>query len=160
MTKQEFLHELQIALQGELDQAAINENVKYYDNYIREEARKGQSEEEVTARLGNPRLIAKTLIDTTGKFGNYEGSQYYSEDYRQRNETSGRGFRADYSEQEGWDVRFGGLKLNSWYGKLLLILAAVLIIVIVANVVAFLLPILVPVILILLLYSLFFGGRR
>ena len=30
MTKQEFLHELQIALQGELDQAAINENITLF----------------------------------------------------------------------------------------------------------------------------------
>ena len=71
-----------------------------------------------------------------------------------------RGFRADYSEQDGWDVRFGRLKLNSWYGKLLMVMIAVLLIVVVANVVAFLLPVLVPIILILLVYSLLFGGRR
>ena len=63
-------------------------------------------------------------------------------------------------KQNGWDVRFGRFKLNSWYGKLLLILIAVLLIVIVANVVAFLLPVMVPIILIWLLYSLFLGNRR
>ena len=36
MTKKEFLHELQIALQGEMDQAAVNENLRFYDNYIME----------------------------------------------------------------------------------------------------------------------------
>ena len=41
MTKKEFLHELQIALQGEMDQAAVNENLRFYDNYIMEESRKG-----------------------------------------------------------------------------------------------------------------------
>lgn len=156
MTKQEFLHELQVALQGEIDQAAVNENIRFYDNYIMEESRKGKTEEEVTAQLGSPRLIAKTLIDTSEKIASSQG-QYYSGDY---GSDTGRGFQADYSEQNGWDVRFGGLKLNSWYGKLLLIMIAVLLIVIVANVVAFLLPILVPIILVLLLYSLIFGNRR
>lgn len=160
MTKQEFLHELRIALQGEISQAAINENIRYYDNYIMEEARKGKSEEEVIAQLGNPRLIAKTLIDTTEQFGSYGGAEYYSQDYSQDSAGGDRGFRADYSEQGGWDVRFGKWKLNTWYGKLLLILIAVALIVIVANVVAFLLPILVPVILILLICSLIFGSRR
>lgn len=160
MTKQEFLHELQIALQGEISQAAVNENIRYYDNYIMEESRKGKSEEEVIAQLGNPRLIAKTLIDTTEQFGSYGGAEYYSQDYSQSSAGGDRGFRADYSEQDGWDVRVGKLKLNTWYGKLLLILIAVALIVIVANVVAFLLPILVPVILILLICSLIFGSRR
>ena len=156
MTRQEFLREWQIALQGEIDQAAVNENIRFYDNYIMEESRKGKSEEEVTAQLGSPRLIAKTLIDTSDKPGPSQG-QYYSGDY---SSDAGRGFQADYSGQNGWDVRFGRFKFNSWYGKLLLILIAVLLIVIVANVVAFLLPILAPMILLLLLYSLIFGNRR
>lgn len=159
MTKQEFLHELQAALQGELDQAAVNENIRYYDNYIMEESRKGKSEAEVMEQLGNPRLIAKTLIDTSEQFGT-AGGDYYSEGYGEQGFGENKGFRADYSEQSGWDVRLGGLKLNTWYGKLILILIAVLLIVIVANVVAFLLPILVPIILLLLIYSLVSGRRR
>ncbi len=157
MTKKEFLHELQTALQGEMDQSAVNENLRFYDNYIMEESRKGKSEAEVTAQLGNPRLIAKTLIDTSDKPG-ASGKQYYSEDYSSAG--TDRGFRADYSQQDGWDVRFGRFKLNSWYGKLLLVLIAILLIVVVANVVAFLLPVMVPIILIWLLYSLFLGNRR
>jgi len=69
MTRQEFLQELQFALQGQLSQTAVNENIRYYDNYIIEEMQRGSSEEEVIERLGNPRLIAKTLIDTTEQFG-------------------------------------------------------------------------------------------
>ena len=69
MTRQEFLHELQIALQGEMSREAVEGHVRYYGDYIMEESRKGASEEEVVARLGSPRLIAKTLIDTTEQFG-------------------------------------------------------------------------------------------
>ncbi len=155
MTRQEFLQELQFALQGQLSQTAVNENIRYYDNYIIEEMQRGSSEEEVIERLGNPRLIAKTLIDTTEQFGRTAEGGFQSESYR--NEESGGGFHADYSQDRGWDIRVGGFKLN---GKLLMVAAAVLVIVVVANVVAFLLPILVPIIVILLICSLFFGSRR
>ncbi|MFG6384299.1 MAG: DUF1700 domain-containing protein [Lachnospiraceae bacterium] len=160
MTKQEFLYELQVALQGEISQAAINDNIKYYDNYIMEETRKGKSEEEVIISLGNPRLIAKTLIDTTEQFGTFNNGQYDTDSFEQQNLGNEKGFNANYSEQGGWEIRFGKLKLNTWYGKLLIIMIAILLIVIVANVVAFLLPILVPIILIILLCSLIFGSRQ
>ena len=157
MTKQEFLEKLRLALNGRVSPAQLMENLSYYEDYINTEIRKGKGEEEVLAGLGDPRLIAKTLIDTSDKPGASK-RQYYSEDYSSAGQD--RGFRADYSQQNGWDVRFGRFKLNSWYGKLLLILIAVLLIVIVANVVAFLLPVMVPIILIWLLYSLFLGNRR
>lgn len=151
MTRQEFLHELRIALQGEINQAAVNEHVNYYENYIIEESRKGRSEEEVITQLGNPRLIAKTLIDTTGQFGQTSGEQYYSE-----HDTSGtirneKGFHTDFSQNKGRVIR---------YGKILQIIIAALLIIIAANVVAFLLPIMVPVILIFIVISLIRGNRR
>lgn len=154
MTKQEFLQELRLALQGQLSQAAINENVRYYDNYIMEEVRKGSSEQAVISRLGNPRLIAKTLIDTTDSFGRAAGGRYYTGSYGQT-ESAGGSHMDDFREQSP-----KGLRLNSWYGKLLLIAVAILVIVVVANVIAFLLPILVPIIIIFLIYSLFFGNKR
>lgn len=154
MTRQEFLQELRLALQGQLSQTAINENIRYYDNYIMEEMRKGSSETEVIGRLGNPRLIAKTLIDTTDSFGKFAGGEYYSGSYGQAGDQ--RGFHMDASGEK--EVK--KLRLDSWFGKLLLIAAAILIIVVVANVIAFLLPILVPIIIVFLIYSLFFGNRR
>ena len=43
MTRQEFLQELQLALQGQLSQAAVHGNIQYYDSYIKEEVRKGKT---------------------------------------------------------------------------------------------------------------------
>lgn len=154
MTRQEFLQELRLALQGQLSQAAINENIRYYDNYILEEVRKGSSEQEVISRLGNPRLIAKTLIDTTDSFGKAAQGSYYTGSYGQA-ESAGGSYTDDFKSQKP-----KGLRLNSWYGKLLLVAVAILAIVVVANVIAFLLPILVPIIIIFLIYSLFFGNKR
>lgn len=160
MTKQVFLRELRIALQGEVNPAAVDEHIKFYEHYIMEEARKGRSEEDIILQLGNPRLIAKTLIDTTEQFGEATSKEYDSESFGQSTMGNEKGFHANYSEEHGWDFRLGNLKLNSWYGKLLLIAAAILIIVIAANVVAFLLPIVIPVVLVLLVISLIFGSRR
>ena len=76
MTRQEFIEQLRIALQGTISQDRLNEHLRYYDNYIMEEARKGRTEEQVVEDLGDPRLIAKTL--TTA-----EASRQAEEPYRQ-----------------------------------------------------------------------------
>ena len=158
MTKQEFLEELQAALQGELSQSRINEHLRYYDNYIAGEAAKGRSEHQVTEELGSPRLIAKTLIDTAGRSEGAYGREAYSADTDPQKQPE-KGLHADYSEK-GLELRYGKFKLNSWYGKLLLLVIVIAIIVVVAKVVAFLLPIVVPVLLVLLVLSLIFGNRR
>ena len=47
----------------------VNENVAYYENYIDTEIKKGRSEEAVLEELGDPRWIAKTIIDTAREDG-------------------------------------------------------------------------------------------
>lgn len=66
MTRNLFLTELRIALQGQISQAQVNEQLEYYEKYIIEESRKGRTEEEVLESLGSPRLIAKTVIQMYG----------------------------------------------------------------------------------------------
>ena len=48
---------------NDLDRATVQENVNYYDGYISDEVTKGKTEEEVTAELGDPWVIAQTVID-------------------------------------------------------------------------------------------------
>ncbi|MEY8389748.1 DUF1700 domain-containing protein [Lachnospiraceae bacterium 45-W7] len=158
MTRQDFLRELESALQGQLSQAAVNSNIRYYDSYMKEEMRKGKTEQAVLEALGNPRLIAKTLIDTTDEYHRAAGGGYHSKSCAQ--EDSARGFYNGYSQEDDFDVRREGRKRSSWLWKLFVIATAILIIVVVANVVAFLLPLLVPVVLILLICSLISGNRR
>ncbi|MCR5527482.1 MAG: DUF1700 domain-containing protein [Lachnospiraceae bacterium] len=80
MTKHEFLEGLRIALTGSVSASVLNDNMRYYDEYIDTEIRKGRSEEEVMESLGDPRLIAKTIIDTSsGGASQYaEGNEYRS----------------------------------------------------------------------------------
>ncbi|MBR5597347.1 MAG: DUF1700 domain-containing protein [Lachnospiraceae bacterium] len=62
MTKQEFLDGLRRSLSGGLETAEVNEHIRYYTEYIDSQLRMGISEETVMATLGEPRLIAKTLL--------------------------------------------------------------------------------------------------
>ena len=61
MTRREFLSELRMALEGNIPVQDIEDNIRYYDNYFAESSK---SEREVCEELGDPRLIARTLIDS------------------------------------------------------------------------------------------------
>lgn len=63
MSKREFLSKLEEALIYEVPQRAVTENLRYYSSYIDSEMIKGRSEEEVLDELGDPRLIARTIIE-------------------------------------------------------------------------------------------------
>lgn len=69
MDKQEFLDRLQQALLGEVPQRVIQENLSYYHGYIQDEVGKGRAERQVLEELGDPRLIARTIIDSENSAG-------------------------------------------------------------------------------------------
>lgn len=62
MEKIEFLNSLRRAIAGVNDYNFINETIEYYQNYIESEVRKGKTEEQVLDELGDPRLIAKSIV--------------------------------------------------------------------------------------------------
>lgn len=64
MKQQEFLAQLKIALENELNEKGVKENLEFYRSYIQGEIQKGIPEEEVIAQLGDPWAIAKTVILT------------------------------------------------------------------------------------------------
>ena len=66
MSKQQFLDELAARLREEGAELLVAENLNFYRSYIEEEVAKGRSEEEVLAELGNPALIARSILDAAG----------------------------------------------------------------------------------------------
>ena len=66
MNKQDFIDRLRMALNGRVSPGLVMDNVNYYEDYINTEVRKGRTEEEVLESLGDPRLIARTIIQTNG----------------------------------------------------------------------------------------------
>lgn len=90
MTKNEFLDILRISLEGEILSSDVENNIKYYEDYINTQL-KQKSFEEIYSELGNPRLIAKTIIDTNKISGSRQTSNEYinnsteNEVYKQSN---------------------------------------------------------------------------
>ncbi|MGN0156916.1 MAG: DUF1700 domain-containing protein [Lachnospiraceae bacterium] len=64
MSKQEFLDQLRRNISSMNDYVVVNDTMAYYEDYIESQIRMGKSEQEVMAMLGDPRLIAKSILAT------------------------------------------------------------------------------------------------
>lgn len=129
MDRAEFLEILRSQLSGQMQEGRAAAHLRYYEDYIQSQVRSGRSEAEVLAQLGDPRLIAKTLIDTDPNGGEtvYESSD---ENYRTG---------ADPQKHESKRL-IHKLDLTTWYGKLIVIALAVLIVVVLVAIIGAILP--------------------
>lgn len=79
MDRQEFVSRLRACLSGRIPPALVEENTRYYEDYINTQIRLGESEEAVLKALGDPRLIARSIVAAdsvkTGKTD--EDREYY-----------------------------------------------------------------------------------
>ena len=125
-----------------MSEQAIKDNIQYYKTYIEDEVKKGRTEKEVIEELGDPWIIAKTLIESPSGEQTYEGTV---EDNVNRCE-----------EQQNKVHIFG---LDTWWKKLLLILIVLgfgfLIGTLLVGVVRLVLPILIPFLAVMFLIKLF-----
>lgn len=131
MYRAEFLDILKTQLSGQMHEGKIAAHLRYYEDYIQSKVRAGTPEEEVIAQLGDPKLIAKTLLDTDTGEEVYEESRSYSE--------SDAGNYGN-QEEKTWKKK---LDLSTWYGKLIVIAAAAVIIFLLISVLAAVLPFLI-----------------
>lgn len=81
MNKQDFIDSLRVALVGRLSAEQVQEHLRYYEDYINTQIRMEKREEDVLLTLGDPRLIAKTIVETS-RAGMDEGADYQREEYR------------------------------------------------------------------------------
>ncbi len=154
MTKYQFLDTLRTALNGKVGQELLAENMRYYEDYINTEIRKGKSEEEVLDALGDPRLIARTIVETKGGSG-----AWYEEASGGRSSHSRNG-RSNVEEDREQGMYSGirpGLffRLPLWLWAVILLVVVVLILSVVFSVLSAVLPVLLPILLVLLLVKLF-----
>lgn len=139
----EFLRELEECLRGEVPDAECRESLEYYRDYYREQKNQGMSEQEISASLGSPRLIAKSIIDARG---NVEDAPQETGYYDMEEETY-------QSEEESLRPRTNGL---GWL-KTALIVAVVFLLL--GSVVRLFLPIAIFVIPIFIIFNLFRRDR-
>lgn len=93
MSKKEFLEQLENKLSEALPPAAVREHVAYYMNYINSTCAQGKREEDVIAELGDPNLIARTILETSDA-ESYVYTEAYDEaaDNDPEEEVSGTGY--------------------------------------------------------------------
>ena len=109
MNKQEFLEKLRLALNGKVSASVVAENLKFYEDYINTEMRKGKSEEEVLNSLGDPRLIARTIVETKG--GRTEQTADFKEDgsYSEQEQEAYQGYGRVSGTAGNWLAKLPGM---------------------------------------------------
>lgn len=152
MTRSEFLEKLRAALGNDLSGSVIQENVDYYNNYIQEEVNKGRSETEVIEELGDPWVIARTIIDSV------EGQK----EVKRQRKTYDSDYEGDGQAFDNYGNNVHIFKMEGWK-KVLLILGIIgvliLIIAVIGGIISLLAPIIVPVLLIIVLIQIFTNRR-
>ncbi len=92
MDKAEFLSVLRESLEGYIPMEEVEHNVNFYRNYFKES---DLSEKDMIEELGDPRLIARTIIDaykaSKGPMADYYEKQARSEYSRENAAPEGKG---------------------------------------------------------------------
>ena len=158
---------LKSELEGRVPYSVIQENLRYYDSYIMEEAAKGQTEDEVIESLGGPRIIARTIVDAAldtedrpDGFDSFESEASYRSGPAGSSQEEREPFRG--KKPEVHYVDFG-----KWYVRLIAGLVVFLVIFLVMTVffgimglAGWILPYIWPVLLVMLAVWMFRGPRR
>ena len=142
MSKTEFLDILYNQLSGQMPEGSVAAHVQYYRNYIEDEQQKGRTETDILNDLGDPRLIARTLLDTEVGAGNPQNGSTYSAIYNEAD--------SDYNEYDSSDSARGHVKkhsfkldLSTWYGKVAVILIAGVVLLLLVTILGILIPVVI-----------------
>ena len=176
MSKNEFIQGLEAALSGNVPSETVRENLIYYRDYIRTELEKGRTEQDIMDELGDPRLIARTIMDTTpgaeeGAFEPYHFRGFFGEGSQTGSYSQGSGYGQDssYSQNDGYTQGSGSrghvhyYDLNKWYWKLLAVVVVVLFLMLLFTLITGFLSLVIPMLPVLGLIAVimwFVGGRR
>lgn len=125
MTRHEFMRLLRESLTGEIPDSAIEENMRFYNRYVDDEMNKGRREADIFAELGDPRLIARTIMETWQSDDTSLDDDGYSS-----SQDDGYGYRQEDDPGYGSFVNVNGrhLKLDKWYMKLIPIAVMILVV--------------------------------
>ena len=151
MNKNEFLHALGEKLKESLTASQIEEHLKYYNDYINKEESAGKQEQEIIDSLGDPTLLARTILETSNQGnGAYQGAaegDIYQDDDNSYQDSNTNGRQVP-------PIQFGAV---SGWGCLAVAIVAILVIGLVLWVFGIvfkaLTPILVPVLLVLFIVA-------
>ena len=140
MNRTEFIDKMRAALTGNVNHNKIEENIRFYHDYIDMEVKKGRDEQEVVSGMGDPRLIAKTIIEANKAAGDGSAEENTIYDEYENTERQNRNHKSQFSG------------LSKVFNVLAVIAGIFLVISLFTTVISFLSPILIPVILFYLIY--------
>ena len=125
----DFLYILKLQLEGRLSDDQITDQMHIYEDYIQEQVAGGKTMEQVMRKLGDPAKVADMIVEHYEKLEKQQQRESIgnmtAEEINANVQNPEHGFHAELIENVGFDVRLGKLKLNTWYGTLI-ILGAVL----------------------------------
>ncbi len=155
------MEKLQRALAGGLNSSQVTENVRYYQEYIDTEIRKGRSESEILTALGDPRLLAKSIIEANKRAGKSGGTnQNYDEEIA--DDGVGQGYYRSYNHQRNEDrnpyedtMNGKVFRMPGWLLLLIITVVVLLIIGVAFSLISVLGPILIPMLIVMLIIKLF-----
>ena len=155
MNRNEFIDKLQRTLAGGLNCDQVADNVRYYREYIDTEIRKGKSEADVLAGLGDPRLLAKSIIEANKHAGVNEGTnRTYDEEMTEDSSYDSENRREDAY----YDTAAGNGRVFHVPGWLILLIVTVVVVLIIGvafSLISVLAPIIIPVLIVILLIRIF-----
>ncbi len=118
MNKLQFVEQMRRSLSSIDDYTYVNDTVAYYENYIESQMRMGKSEQQVMQELGDPRLIAKSIM-----------ASHVAEDDTQDNNAY-QNHEKRFTEQSSPTIfNFNGkiIHMPAWLLKIVSVLAAIVI---------------------------------
>lgn len=151
MNKIEFVEQMRRSLSSIDDYTYVNDTIAYYENYIESQMRMGKSEQQVMQELGDPRLIAKSIM-----------ASHMTEDESQDNNAYQNREKRFTEQSTSTILKLNGKLINmpSWLLKILSVLAAVVILVLLFTVLRILSPFLIIGIIGYMIYRLITGNGR
>ena len=146
MDRGEFLSNLRESLEGYIPMDEVEKNISFYRNYFDES---GKTDAEVIAELGDPRLIARTIIDaykaSKGPMADHYTQQARSEYSREYSESHGDSMSQNNDRRSG----------VAWYEKalawIIIIFVLAVVLMLAAKVVGLFVGYVLPVILLVIL---------
>lgn len=138
MSREEFLRGLEEALAGEVPASVVRDNLNYYSSYLSQELAKGRTMEEIIEEIGEPRIVARTIIDSTDAaaeaedygayedrlsrdgygnsgYGSYDGGRDgYGNSYDSGREGYGSGYDGGSRKDDGYSS-FGEDPRKRWF---------------------------------------------
>jgi uncharacterized membrane protein len=142
MNKTEYVNQLEKLLAGKISPDLLQDTIRYYREYIDFEIRKGRAEQEVLDSLGDPRLIAKSIITANEEKERQEFAQ------------------AEMGTDFGSGTGHRNYHIPLWIVLIFVFLVLMVILSAVFSIVGALAPVLLPVLLIVLIVRFFSANRR